>query len=173
MTQRTRAGILHAGELDAQERYNPAGMWPDAAVDRMFKQAIDEETAFFIESLGFFFIATADSHGNCDCSFRGTEPGADGANQPAVIVADAKTLVYPDYRGNNLYNSIGNILQNPHIGMLFIDFPTAQRLRVNGTVEIVEEPGAYYPIWTSALRYMRVTVDQVFGNCSKRIPKIG
>ncbi len=166
--------IFHPGELDAQSRYNRGTAWSDrtlAAVNQMYKQAIDEETAFFVEGRQFFFIATADNHGNCDCNFRGTEQNETGAQQPAVFVEDPKTVVFPDYSGNKMYNSLGNILVNPHIGMLFLDFPTASRLRINGKAEIIEDPDAYKQKWSTARRYVRVTVEQVFWNCSKRIPK--
>lgn len=166
--------IFHFGELDAQKRYNSRTEWSDravAAVNRMYKQAIDEETAFFIEARQFFFIATSDNNGNCDCSFRGTEQDETGEQQPAVYVEDPKTVVFPDFSGNKMYNSLGNILANPHIGMLFLDFPTASRLRVNGTAEIIEDQSAYIHKWSTARRYIRVTVEQVFWNCSKRIPK--
>lgn len=163
--------ILHAGEVLAQARYSTAAVWPEARLERMFHTALDEDRAYFIESQPFFFIATADDKGHCDCSFRGSEPDPAGKQQPAVLVADANTLIFPDYRGNNLYTSLGNILVNPQIGILFIDFPNAQRLRVNGSASIIDDPVTYREIWTTALRYVQVTVEQVFGNCSKRIPR--
>lgn len=169
---RRREEMLHAGELEAQARFEKNGVWPDQALGRMLRTAVDEETALFIEGLQFFFIATSGPGGHCDCSFRGTEPGADGAMQPALRVMDPHTLVFPDYRGNRLYNSLGNILVNPHIGLLFLDFPSASRLRVNGAARIIETPDTYRHIWSTALRYVEVTVEQVFGNCSRRIPSL-
>lgn len=166
--------IFHPGELDAQSRYNPGRTWTEravVAVNHLYKEAIDEDTALFMEGRQFFFIATSDSNGNCDCSFRGTEQDETGRQQPAVFVEDAKTVVFPDYSGNRMYNSLGNILVNPHIGMLFLDFQTASRLRVNGKAEIVEDQAAYKDKWSTARRYVRVKVEQVFWNCSKRIPK--
>jgi len=82
-----------------------------------------------------------------------------------------KTVVFPDYSGNRMYNSLGNILVNPHIGMLFLSFPAALRLRVNGKAQIIEDQNAYKHKWSTARRYIRVTVEQVFWNCSRRIPK--
>lgn len=171
---RDLSDIFHAGELEAQRRFNPAAAWSGRAVealDRMFRQAIDEETAFFIERREFFFIATADTQGRCDCSFRGTEPGLDGQPQPAVRVIDPTTLVFPDYSGNRLYNSLGNLLINPRIGLLFMDFAHGDRLRVNGRAAIVEDQGDYGRIWSTAPRYVRIGVEQVFWNCARRIPR--
>ncbi len=165
--------ILHAGELEARERFNKKREWSDravVAVNKMFMEALDGECAKFIASARFFFISTADSQGNCDCSFRGTEDGGDGKPLPAALALDEKTLLFPDYSGNRVYNSLGNILVNPHIGMLFIDFPSARRLRVNGAAEIIEDPDTHISHWEHALRYVRVQVNQVFWNCSKRIP---
>jgi hypothetical protein len=172
--QRKLTDIFHSGELDAQRRFNRQTEWTDRAAalaNNMYKQAIDDETAFFVEASPFFFIATSDSNGNCDCSFRGTENDRTGKQQPAAIVMDAKTVVFPDYSGNKLYNSLGNILANPHIGMLFIDFPTATRLRVNGCATIIEDPNRYKERWSTAKCYVQVTVDQVFWNCHNRIPR--
>ena len=166
--------IFHSGELDAQGRYNSRTEWTEraiAAVNNLYKQAIDEDAAFFIEGRQFFFIATSDSDGNCDCSFRGTEQDETGKLQPAVFVEDPKTVIFPDFSGNKMYNSLGNILANPRIGMLLVDFPSASRLRVNGRAEIVEDPDSYKHKWSTAKRYIRVTVEQVFWNCSRRIPK--
>lgn len=172
MVWRTRDEILHEGERQAQERFAKSGAWPERALNRMFMTEFDPGVARFLEMQPFFFIATSDEHGHCDASFRSTEPGRDGQFQPSVKVIDRQRLVFPDYSGNNLFNSLGNILVNPHIGMLFIDFQHALRFRVNGRAEIIEDPDAFGDVWSTADRYVRVTVDQVFGNCSKRIPTL-
>jgi predicted pyridoxine 5'-phosphate oxidase superfamily flavin-nucleotide-binding protein len=172
MSWRTRDEILHEGEQQAQDRYASKSVWPERALNRMFMTEFEPGVARFLEMQPFFFIATSDREGNCDASFRSTEPGPDGRLQPSVKVVDRSTLVFPDYSGNNLFNSLGNILVNPHIGMLFIDFQHALRFRVNGYAEVVEDPDAFGDIWSTAHRYVRVTVDQVFGNCSKRIPTL-
>lgn len=165
--------LFHPGELEAQARFNPQAAWSEravAAADRMYKQRIDEETALFMEGLPFFFVATSDREGHCDCSYRGAEVDASGSRLPVVYVENPATLVFPDFRGNNMFNSLGNILVNPHIGMLFLDFPSATRLRVNGTAFIVEDRTAYQDKWSMAQRCVRVAVEQVFWNCSQRIP---
>ena len=165
--------IFHPGEIEAQRRFNSKTEWTERAVDaanQLYKQAIDEDSAFFIEAQKFFFIATSDDKGNCDCSFRGSEDDSKGESQPAILVVDSKTLVFPDYSGNKMYNSLGNILSNPKIGILFVSFTSTSRLRVNGRAEIVEDSEAYSHIWSTSRRYVRVTVDQVFTNCSRRIP---
>ena len=167
--------IFHSGELEAQNTFNNKTEWSDravSAVNNLYRETIDEDKAFFIEGREFFFISTSDNDGNCDCSFRGTEESNEGKQQPAVIVVDHKTLIFPDYSGNKMYNSLGNILANPNIGILFIDFSSALRLRVNGHAEIINNQNNYKDKWSTAKRYVKVTVNQVFWNCTKRIPKL-
>ncbi len=55
---------------------------------------------------------------------------------PAVKLLDGKTPIFPDYLGNGSFRSLGNILENPHIGMLFMDLKSGLRIRVNGEGEI-------------------------------------
>lgn len=116
----------------------------------------------YVESMDFFFIATADKAGNCDCNFRGASP--------AVKVLDDTTLIFPDYPGNGAFHSLGNILENPHIGILFIDFTYQQRLRINGSAEVLDDADllAFFP---GSIQVVKVTIEQVYRNCSARIPK--
>ncbi len=126
----------------------------------------------FIEGLPFFFLATADAVGQCDCSFKGTEPGPDGRLLPVVRVVGPQRLIFPDYAGNGMFNSLGNILVNPQVGLLFIDFASRTRLRVNGAATLLEEAAVdeWRPRWPQAQRAVSVRVEQVYWNCAKRIP---
>lgn len=161
-----RKQALHPGEIEAQARFGGAERWTEARLGRFLKEAIDEETAFWIEGLPFCFIATADAAGHCDCSYRGRESG------PLLRVENPGSLLLPDYSGNRIYNSLGNLLVNPHIGMLFIDFAAQSRLRVNGRAEIIEADAAMRALWPRVERGVRVTVQQVYGNCRQRIPRM-
>lgn len=167
-----KLGILHEGELDAQRRFGAEGFWSESSLSAMFRDTMSKGLADFIERLPFFFIATANDLGECDCSFRGREFNVSGEPYPLVKVINQNTLLFPDYPGNKLFNSLGNILVNPQIGMLFIDFERRARVRINGTVEIVENLSLISSIWPLAQRYVRVTPIQVYGNCSARIPKM-
>lgn len=162
--------ILHEGEIEAQTRFGGRAQWSDNNLRAMFENDIPDHFARFAESLPFFFIATANARGECDCSFRGREFNTSGQPFPLVKVFDPRTLVFPDYRGNNLFNSLGNILVNPNVGMLFIDFQARARMRVNGRAEIIEDRSAYGDVWPYADRYVKVTPVQVFPNCRARIP---
>lgn len=163
---------LHDGEREAQQRFGVAGHWRPDMLASMFKRSIPARLATHIEALPFFFIATANARGECDCSFRGREHKASGEPYPLVKVLDERTLIFPDYPGNNLFNSLGNLIENGHIGMLFIDFQSRTRARINGTATIIEEAGAFAHIWPLARGYISVTAEQVYGNCKARIPSM-
>jgi len=169
---RKREKILHKGEMVAQQRFSPDQIWPERALNQMFGTTINSSMKGFLESQSFFFIATASDDGKCDASFRSTEVGEDMQPQPAVHIPEPALLIFPDYSGNNLFNSLGNILVNPNIGMIFIDFANAIRARVNGTAAIIENSETHSDIWSTAHRYIEVTVEQAYWNCPQRIPKL-
>src|SRR5215212_11183007 len=104
-------------------------------LDERFLQrgSIDEGDKAFIERMDMFFLATADAEGRPQCSYKGGDPGL-------VKVVDERTLAFPNYDGNGMYLSMGNVLENPHVGLLFIDFlgNPPRRLRVNGSASITE-----------------------------------
>jgi hypothetical protein len=163
---------LHEGEQIAQQRFGVAGFWNAHNLQAMLRTSISPNLAKFMENLPFFFIATASTQGECDCSFRGREHDVAGHHYPLVKVVDSKTVIFPDYRGNKLYNSLGNIIVNDHVGMLFIDFQSRTRVRLNGQAQIVDDAAAYADIFPLAQRYVRVSVKQVYGNCKARIPRM-
>jgi predicted pyridoxine 5'-phosphate oxidase superfamily flavin-nucleotide-binding protein len=118
----------------------------------------------FIQRCAMLFIASADSAGRPDCSYKGGLPGF-------VRVIDQQTLAVPDYDGNGMYRTWGNVLVNPHVGLLFVDFERTQRLRVNGTASIraddplrCEYPGAVFMV--------RITAARIFPNCPRYIHKM-
>ncbi len=134
----------------------------------------------FVGAQSMVFIATADSKGECDCSIRTGLPGF-------VQILDAQTLLYPEYRGNGVLASLGNILENPHIGMVFVDFfRTTRGLHVNGyadiksneeVVHILEEAGKgaaglQHPAGKTPERWVIVRVEEAYIHCSKNIPHL-
>ncbi|WP_156802250.1 pyridoxamine 5'-phosphate oxidase family protein [Leeia oryzae] len=118
----------------------------------------------FIHKCPMVFVATADAEGKPDCSYKGGLPGF-------VRVLDDKTLVLPDYDGNGMYRSWGNLVVNPHIGLLFIDFEHQSRLRVNGTAVISDDDPvrSEYP---GSVFIVRMTVDKIFPACPRYIHKM-
>lgn len=152
----------HPGEIEMQTRSGTrlAGRRLIAHIRNVLSEGFKE----FIEAQRMFFLATADDEGRLDCNYRGGSPGF-------VKVMDSKTLLFPDYNGNGSYMSLGNLLVNPNIGMLFIDFGTQRRLRVNGQAEIVEDPEVVSQ-FEGAERVVKVTVEQAFPNCSRYIHRM-
>jgi predicted pyridoxine 5'-phosphate oxidase superfamily flavin-nucleotide-binding protein len=137
-------------------------------LDERFLQhpAIEAGDKEFIERMDMFFLATADEHGHPQCSYKGGDPGF-------VQVIDPHTLAFPNYDGNGMYLSMGNVLVNPHVGMLFIDFTAERpsRLRVNGVASIdPEDPLA--SAWPGAQFVVRVRPTEVFPNCPRYIHRM-
>jgi len=125
----------------------------------------DANDRAFIESAALFFLATVDEHGRPTVSYKGGAPGF-------VRITVPGELTFPVYDGNGMYLSLGNIASSANVGLLFIDFETPRRLRVQGTAQVVridEAPGADYP---GAQHLVRVTVSQVFVNCGRYIHKV-
>ncbi|EEK61751.1 Oxidoreductase, FAD-binding [Bacillus cereus 172560W] len=77
-----------------------------------------------------FIIASASFEGKMDISHRGGMPGF-------VHVINEKSIVFPDYSGNMLFNTLGNIVQNPNVGLLFFDFNTGGTLQITGEASII------------------------------------
>jgi len=145
------------------------------------KQVLDhlnENMQRFIGAQEMVFIASADARGECDCSFRAGPKGF-------VHVLDKRTIAYPEYRGNGVHSSAGNMVGNPHIGMLFVDFflttiglhvngkikmfvpaelPPCYRLSASYRAEIEEALGRRPELW------MVLEVEEAYIHCSKHIP---
>ncbi|MEM7273545.1 MAG: pyridoxamine 5'-phosphate oxidase family protein [Actinomycetota bacterium] len=124
---------------------------------------IDDFHRGFIESRDFFFLSTVTADGEPTVSYKGGDVGV-------VRVVDDKTLAFPAYDGNGMFLSMGNIAATAKIGMLFIDFETPHRVRVQATAsfEVDDELLADYP---GAIGIVRATVDQAFVNCARYIHK--
>jgi len=121
--------------------------------------AFSDDDRAFIERAAMFFIATADAQGRPDCSYKGGLPGF-------VRVLDERTLAIPDYDGNGMYRTWGNVLVNPRVGLLFLDFEKPRRIRINGTAQLLEDDPlrAEFP---GAVFIVRVTADLIFPNCPR------
>lgn len=155
---------FHPGEIAAQQRWGTAGQWDAARQRRLLWDRIPAELHARIEAAAYFFLATSAPDGRCDCSFKGGGPGL-------VRILDEKSFVFPDFDGNGAFMSLGNLLLNPHVGCLFIDFDSGERLRVNGRAEILER-GQLLALFPGSPRMVRVDVDEVVPNCPKHVPRL-
>lgn len=146
----------HRGERRLQERYGTEKRAKQFYALQVLDRLNDIMQAFIAER-EMFFLSTADAAGNCDATLRSGPAGF-------VQVVDERTLVYPDYRGNGVMASLGNILENGHVGMLFVDFAgTRVGLHVNGAAQIVDRDGE---------PWVEVAVHEAYIHCSKHIPRL-
>lgn len=129
----------------------------------------------FIGRMEMAFIATSDAAGECDSSFRAGPAGF-------IRVLDDHTIAYPEYRGNGVMASLGNILQNPHVGIFVVDFTSDLiGLHVNGDASIItpaqmqeldlDIPQSEHP-GRRPVQWVLVTVAEAYIHCSKHIPKL-
>ncbi|MEU4417412.1 pyridoxamine 5'-phosphate oxidase family protein [Nocardia salmonicida] len=152
------------GTSDRAERF-----YDDQVIDYLNPTMVD-----FVARMDMAFIATADSHGECDSSFRAGTPGF-------LYVIDDRTIAYPEYRGNGVMASLGNILENPHVGILMIDFVRDLiGLHINGKARMVAdselrgtvtdlppaERGKTSQVWVV------VDVEEAYIHCRKHIPQM-
>ena len=124
--------LYHDGNRQLQDRFDSRRI-SDRLEEKLTRTAFTDDDKAFIESAAYFFIATADAQGRPDCSFKGGMPGF-------VRVTGASELAFPDYDGNGMFKSLGNMIVNPNVGLLFIalhDKP--KRLRVNGSATVSDD----------------------------------
>lgn len=156
--------MYHAGNRELQAKFGSTAL-ADRLVEKLHRTRFTDADRAFIESLPFFFLASADAQGRPDCSFKGGAPGF------ARVIAE-DLLVFPDYDGNGMFKSLGNIVVNPQVGLLFIALGEApKRLRVNGTASLVfDDP--LQSQFEGAQALVRVVPEHIFPNCPRYIPNL-
>ena len=92
-------------------------------------------------------------------------------NPGFVRVVDEHTLAIPDYDGNGMYRTWGNVLVNPHVGLLFLDFEQPRRLRVNGRAELREDDPMRNE-FAGAVFVVRVSATHIFPNCPRYLHRM-
>ena len=129
----------------------------------------------FVARMTMAFVATSDSRGECDATLRAGPAGF-------LQVLDERRLAWPEYRGNGVMASLGNITENPHVGLLMVDFTDDLiGLHVNGSARLVDDvllraehpdlpqesvPGRRADVW------VEVTVEEAYIHCRKHIPRM-
>jgi uncharacterized protein len=152
----------HDGHRILQDRFDTRRL-ADRIDERLVDDVIEADDKAFIEGLDMFFLATADEQGCPNCSYKGGEPGF-------IRVMDEHTVAFPNYDGNGMFLSTGNILANPNVGMLFINFERGRRLRLNGMASI-DEQDELMERYPEAQFIVRVRAREVFPNCPRYIHK--
>lgn len=134
-------------------------------------QKVTLHTAFtpsdrsFIESAIYFFLATADADGHPDVSFKGGPAGF-------VRVTGPAELAFPDYDGNGMFRSLGNLSVNPNVGLLFIAMHgRARRVRISGAARI-DRNDPLLAQTVGAQMIVRVAATAIFPNCPRYIPQL-
>lgn len=136
----------------------------DRLQEKIVRSHLTADDQAFIQKCAMVFVATADDQGRPECSYKGGLPGF-------VRTLDEQTLIMPDYDGNGMYRTWGNLLVNPHIGLLFIDFENQSRLRVNGTAKISPDDPLRSD-YAGAVFMVRITIERVFPACPRYIHKL-
>jgi len=155
--------MYHDGSRRLQDQFASRKL-ADRLVEKLVRSAFTDEDRAFVESQPLFFLATADAEGRPDCSYKGGLPGF-------VRVLDPGTLAFPSYDGNGMFKSLGNLLVNPQVGMLFIDFESPKRLRVNGRATM-HENDPLLAEFAGAQVMVRVRAEAIFPNCPRYIHKM-
>jgi predicted pyridoxine 5'-phosphate oxidase superfamily flavin-nucleotide-binding protein len=155
--------LYHADNRALQDEFHSRGLAD--VLESLAREAFTEDDTTFIENSIYFFLATADAQGRPDCSFKGGAPGF-------VRVVGPSELAFPDYDGNGMFKSLGNIEANPHVGLLFIAMHGApRRLRVSGRAR-VRRDDAVLKQTVGAQLIVHVEVDAIFPNCPRYIPRL-
>ena len=153
--------LYHDGNRKLQDEFESRRI-ADRLEEKLTRFALSDSDKAFIEGSMFFFLATADAEGRPDCSFKGGAPGFVRATGPSEIA-------FPDYDGNGMFKSLGNVLANPAVGLLFIDMgQKPRRLRINGTAS-VRRDDPLMQRFAGAQLLVRVAIKAIFPNCPRYI----
>ncbi len=156
--------LYHEGNRRLQDQFDSRRI-SDRLEEKLTRTVFSADDKAFIEGAIYFFLATADAQGRPDCSFKGGAPGF-------VRLTGPSELAWPDYDGNGMFKSLGNMTVNANVGLLFIDMhDKPRRLRVNGQASVSRDD----PLLAStvgAQLIVRVTARAIFPNCPRYIPKM-
>lgn len=165
----------HALQVELGNEKRALGFYNNQMLDYL-----NREMQEFVEQQSMMFVASSDAHGECDCTFRAGPAGF-------VRVIDNKRIMWPEYRGNGVTASAGNVKENPHMGVLFIDFvKDTIGLHINGKAQmridgafsdlpeeiqaiITEEnatTGGKKPVF-----WFLMEVEEAYAHCAKHIPR--
>jgi len=163
-----------AGECALQEAYGTGARADRFYADQMLDH-LNPRMREFVARQEMLFVATADARGECDCTFRAGAPGF-------IRTLDERRVTYPEYRGNGVLASLGNIHESGHIGLLMVDFfRDLIGLHVNGRASIVDNDTMRrrYGVGEEGTipgrrpeRWVLVDIEEAYIHCSKHIPRL-
>ena len=156
--------MYHDGSRALQDRFASRAL-ADRLDEKLRRERFNDADKAFVEAASFFFLATADAEGRPDCSFKGGLPGF-------VRIAAPDELIWPDYDGNGMFRSLGNIGVNPHVGLLFMKIgERPARLRINGRA-VIDFADPRIAEFAGAQALIRLTPTDIFPNCPRYIPRL-
>ncbi|MBS0412616.1 MAG: pyridoxamine 5'-phosphate oxidase family protein [Proteobacteria bacterium] len=156
--------MYHQGQRELQDWAGSRAL-ADRLDETLRRERFNDADKALVEAAPFFFLATADAQGRPDCSFKGGPEGF-------VRIAAPDRLVFPDYDGNGMFRSLGNIKVNPAVGLLFMRVgEKPARLRVNGTAALNFDPAELAAV-PGAQALVVVTPTDIFPNCPRYIPEL-
>jgi predicted pyridoxine 5'-phosphate oxidase superfamily flavin-nucleotide-binding protein len=154
--------FYHDGSRLLQDAFHSRPI-ADRLAERTLHTSFTESDRAFVESAIYFFLATADAEGRPDVSFKGGPAGF-------VRITAPGELAFPDYDGNGMFRSLGNLGINPNVGLLFIAMHgRPRRIRINGTATI-DGNDPLLAQTVGAQMIVRVAVRAIFPNCPRYIP---
>ncbi len=142
-------------------------VYPPPAERSVHKEVdhLDEHCRRFVALSPFVLISSSDAAGACDVSPKGGPPGF-------VHVLDTHRLLIPDATGNRRLDGLQNMLENPHVGLLFLIPGMGETLRANGRVELTRDPNLLDGLETAgrpAKLALVVTVEVSYLHCAKAL----
>jgi predicted pyridoxine 5'-phosphate oxidase superfamily flavin-nucleotide-binding protein len=153
--------LYHDGNRMLQDAFDSRRI-ADRLEEVTTRTQFTESDRAYVERMAYFFLATADGKGRPDVSFKGGGPGL-------VRITGPSEVAFPDYDGNGMFKSLGNLSVNPNVALLFIDFERPRRLRINGSAHIRgDDPLLAETV--GAQMIVRVTARAIFPNCPRYIP---
>jgi len=155
--------LYHEGNRQLQDRFDSRRL-ADRLQQVTLHDRFTDGDRQFIDECDMFFLATADAEGQPDVSYKGGMPGF-------VRVVDDRTLAFPDYDGNGMFKSLGNILVNPKVGLLFINFEQPNRMRVSGTATVAADDPLLAEL-PGAQLVVRIHAERIFPNCPRYIHRM-
>ncbi|HSI46237.1 MAG TPA: pyridoxamine 5'-phosphate oxidase family protein [Methylophilus sp.] len=132
----------------------------DKMEEMIIHDTFSDEDVAFITSREMFFLSTIGSGGEPTVSYKGGPVG--------FVKIEENELIFPNYDGNGMFLSIGNLVKNPQVGLLFINFETPHRLRVQGTAVIDANPDLQ--LFPGAQFLVRIKPNKIWVNCTRYIP---
>jgi predicted pyridoxine 5'-phosphate oxidase superfamily flavin-nucleotide-binding protein len=151
--------LYHEGSRELQDRFDSRRI-ADRLEEVNLTATFSDFQRELIDTAPMFWLATADAEGFQDVSYKGGMPGF-------VRVVGESELAFPNYDGNGMYKSLGNVLVNPRVGLLFIRWGDGQRrVRVQGRASLHDDDPLMAE-WERAQLVVRVRAERVFLNCPR------